>query len=583
MRLQPASAMIGSQPSGTAFLVETTPFAPRAAIAYFSMEIALAPEIHTYSGGLGVLAGDTARSCADLGLPVVFVSLVSREGYLRQSIDAAGRQVDAPDPWQPERHARRLGAKVAVVIAGREVWVQAWLYALAGGTGASIPVLLLDTDLDENAAEDRRITARLYGGDDLDRLKQELVLGVGGVRLLRALGFEIRMYHMNEGHSALLAVELLRSLRAPAPPAPGECIYDVQRVRERCIFTTHTPVEAGHDRFAYDMVAGTIGDLLEIDQLKLLGGADRLNMTRLALHLSGYINGVAKRHAETSRRLFPGYRVHAVTNGVHAATWTAPGFARLYERHFPDWLHEPEILVRADQLPDEEVWAAQREAKQRLVERVAALTGVTLDPARPILGFARRMTGYKRADLLFSDLERLAAIARRRSFQVVIAGKAHPRDGSGKALIERIHADAARLGAAPRVVFVPDYEMWLAQILVAGADIWLNTPLVPLEASGTSGMKAALNGGLNFSTLDGWWVEAWIEGRTGWAIGNGDGGKQGEDAAMLYDKLERTILPLYDEDRARWIWMMKEAISKIGSSFTSHRMMRRYASEAYLR
>jgi starch phosphorylase len=564
-------------------LVEITPFAPHADIAYFSMEIALAPEIHTYSGGLGVLAGDTARSCADLGLPVVFVSLVSRDGYLKQSIDEEGRQVDAPDPWQPERHARRIGAKVAVSIAGREVWVQAWLYALAGGTGASVPVLLLDTDLDENAAEDRSITARLYGGDELHRLKQEMVLGVGGVRLLRALGFEIRMYHMNEGHSALLAVELLRRLRAPGRSRAGERGADVAGVRERCIFTTHTPVEAGHDRFPYDMVAATIGDLIEIEQLKHFGGADMLNMTRLALHLSGYVNGVAKRHAETSRRLFPGYRVHAVTNGVHPATWASPGFARLYERHFPDWLHEPEILVRADQLPDEEVWAAHREAKQHLVDKVAALTGVALDPARPILGFARRMTGYKRPDLLFSDPGRLAAIARARSFQVVIAGKAHPQDESGKALIARIHADAARLGATPRIVFLPNYGMWLAQILVAGADLWLNTPLVPLEASGTSGMKAALNGGLNFSTLDGWWVEAWIEGRTGWAIGHGEGGGQDDDAAMLYEKLERTILPLYDEDRARWIWMMKEAISKIGCYFNSHRMMRRYASEAYLR
>jgi starch phosphorylase len=564
-------------------LTEITPFAPRADIAYFSMEIALTPEIHTYSGGLGVLAGDTARSCADLGLPVVFVSLLSRDGYLKQTIDAGGHQIDAADPWTPERHARRLGAKIALSIAGREVWVQAWFYALSGGTGASVPVLLLDTDLDENAAEDRNITARLYGGDDFDRLKQELVLGVGGVRLLRALGFEIRMFHMNEGHSALLAIELLRGLRVAGPLPSGECAYDVARVRERCIFTTHTPVEAGHDRFPYDMVGATIGDLIEIEQLKLLGGAESLNMTQLALHLSGFVNGVAKSHAETSQRLFPGYRVHAITNGIHPATWAAPSLAKLYERHFPDWLHEPEILVRADQLPDDAVWDAHREAKQRLVNKVAEITGIALDVERPLLAFARRMTGYKRPDLLFSDLERLAAIARRRSFQIVIAGKAHPRDGSGKALVERIHADAAKLGAVPRVVFLPNYEMWLAQILIAGADVWLNTPLVPLEASGTSGMKAALNGGLNFSTLDGWWVEAWIEGRTGWAIGNGEAGAHADEAETLYAKLEGTILPLYDDDRARWIWMMKEAISKIAYYFNSHRMMRRYASEAYLR
>jgi starch phosphorylase len=546
------------------------------------MEIALAPELHTYSGGLGGLAGDTARSCADLGLPVIFVSLVTRDGYLRQEIDPAGRQIDHPDPWIPERHARRLGAKVAVSVAGRDVWVQGWLYALAGGTGATVPVLLLDTELDENAPEDRHITSRLYAGDEQHRLKQELVLGVGGVRLLRAIGCDVRMFHMNEGHSALLAVELMRRTPIPGERPPGEPSYDLRRVRERCIFTTHTPVEAGHDRFDYALVERTIGGLVEIEQLKLIGGADRLNMTRLALNLSAFVNGVAKRHAETSRQLFPGYQVHAITNGVHAATWTSRGFARLFETHFPDWQHEPEILVRADQLPDEAVWSAHCDAKQHLVNKVKEITGVALDPERPIIGFARRMTGYKRADLLFTDLDRLAEIARRRSFQVVIAGKAHPKDEAGKRLIERIHADAARLGATPRVVFLPNYDMWLAQILIAGADIWLNTPLIPLEASGTSGMKAALNGVLNFSTLDGWWVEAWIEGRTGWAIGDGTAGPHEGDAAALYDKLEGTILPLYDDNRARWIWMMKESISKIPYYFNTHRMMRRYATEAYL-
>jgi len=557
---------------------------PRTHIAYFSMEIALAPEIHTYGGGLGVLAGDTARSCADLELPVVFVTLLSRTGYLRQEIDPEGRQIDGPDPWDPKRWVEPLGAKIAVRIEGREVWVRPWLHLLEGGTGFQVPVVLLDTGLDENAAGNRELTDRLYGGDEAYRLKQEIVLGIGGFRLLRALGFEIHTYHLNEGHSALLTLELLRRHRLPPEMVrPGDCVYDAPKVRELCVFTTHTPVEAGHDRFPYPLVARLLGDLIEIDQLKILAGEDWLNMTRLALNLSGYVNGVAGRHAETAHRMFPGFRVRAITNGVHAPSWTCPSFARLFQANFPEWQHEPEVLVRADQLPDDAVWDAHVTAKRELLDRVEEVCGVRLDPQLPLLGFARRMTGYKRPELLFADPERLRRIARRTPFQIVMAGKAHPRDGEGKRLIERLHAHVRELAGAVPAVFLPNYDMALARRLVAGVDVWLNTPLPPLEASGTSGMKAALNGVLNFSVLDGWWLEAWIEGRTGWAIGDGRSGGHEHDARDLYDKLENVILPRYHGDRAGWVWMMKEAISKIAYYFNSQRMMRRYASEAYLR
>jgi glycogen phosphorylase len=557
---------------------------PRTHIAYFSMEIALEPEMHTYAGGLGVLAGDTARSCADLEMPVVFVTLLSRAGYLRQGIDAQGRQIDGPDPWQPEQRVEPLGAKIAVRIEGREVWVRPWLHLLRGGTGFLVPVLLLDTDLDENDAADRRLTDRLYGGDDAYRLKQEVVLGIGGFRLLRALGFQIQTYHLNEGHSALLTLELLRRHRwRPEWARPGDCVYDTQEVRERCVFTTHTPVEAGHDRFAYELVQRVLDDVIELDQLKMLAGEDRLNMTRLALNLSRYVNGVARRHAETAHRMFPGFRVRAISNGVHGPTWTCPSFARLYQANFPHWQHEPEVLVRADQLDDDPVWDAHAAAKRHLLERVEQACGVRLDPELPLLGFARRMTGYKRPELLFADLERLRQIARRRPFQVVMAGKAHPQDGDGKRLIERLHADMRELAGTIPAAYLPNYDMALARDMVAGVDVWLNTPLPPLEASGTSGMKAAFNGVLNFSVLDGWWVEAWIEGRTGWAIGADQSAGHERDAVELYDKLEHVILPLYHGDRARWIWMVKQAISKIAYCFNSQRMMRRYASEAYIR
>jgi starch phosphorylase len=391
---------------------------------------------------------------------------------------------------------------------------------------------------------------------------------------------------MNEGHSALLTLELLRRHRLDAGDVrPGERAFDAGRVRNLCIFTTHTPVEAGHDRFDYALVERVLDGYIGIDQLKLLAGAEGLNMTRLALNLSGYVNGVAERHALTAHQMFPGFRVHAITNGVHAPTWTCPSLARLYDANFPHWRHEPEILVRADQLPDDAVWRAHREAKGDLLDRVRETAGVALDPELPVVAFARRMTGYKRLDLLFADPDRLRAIAARFPFQVVLAGKAHPRDLQGKQTIERLHGHARALTAAGLpVVFLPNYAIELTRHLVAGADVWLNTPLPPLEASGTSGMKAAMNGVLNLSVLDGWWLEACIEGRTGWAIGD-DGGFQphDDDARALYDKLEGTVLPLYAADRPGWVFMMKEAISKIAYYFNSQRMMRRYATEAYIR
>jgi glycogen phosphorylase len=572
-----------SMPTATATTIG--PYLGSTDIAYFTMEIALRTEMHTYSGGLGVLAGDTARSCADLELPIVFVSLISRQGYLRQEITPSGDQIEHPDPWAPEAFATPLRAKVAVLIEGREVWVRPWLYVLASGPGLDVPVLLLDTDLHENALEDRRITDTLYGGDEVYRLKQEIVLGIGGLRILQALGFDIRRYHMNEGHAALLALDLLRRYPRPADQVGlNKMRYDVERVRERCVFTTHTPVEAGHDRFGYPLMERLLQGYVDTEQVKVISGDDYLNLTRLALNLSDFVNGVASRHAETTTKMFPGYKIRAITNGVHLPTWAHQSFRDLFTHHFPAWAHEPEAMVRLDQLPDDEVWNAHQTAKSDLVRLVGAQTGVQLDPAAPILGFARRMTAYKRPDLLFTDLDRLLQINARHPFQLVMAGKSHPSDGAGKALIRRIHDHIADLRHHIRIAYLPNYQMDLAKTLVSGTDVWLNTPEPPLEASGTSGMKAALNGVLNLSVLDGWWVEAAIEGVTGWSIGlDGGEGQAQATAEDLYQKLESVVLPLYYNDRARWIWMMKQAISKIACYFNTQRMMRRYAAEAYLR
>ncbi len=562
-------------------------------IAYFTMEIGLRNDIPTFSGGLGVLAGDTIKSAADLGLPVVVITLLCRQGYFLQEIDAAGRQHEHPVVWDPAAHLKRLATpRVRLHVEGRKVEVQAWRYDVEshGVPGACVPVFFLDTDLEGNDPRDRAITDRLYGGDARHRLKQEAVLGIGGVRMLEALGYtRLRKYHMNEGHASLLTLELLRRSRRSIEEVWDEAlIYDRDEVRHRCVFTTHTPVEAGHDCFPWEMVREVLEEIVPLRLLKDLGGDDELNMTRLALNLSNYVNGVAKKHGAVSKGMFPGYEIHAITNGVHSYTWTCEEFKELFNLFLPGWANEPELFVRVAAIPDELLWGAHQAAKRRLLEIVEARTGRRLSPDVLTIGFARRATAYKRADLLFSDLERLRRIGTGR-LQVVYAGKAHPRDEPGKRLIESIHRFARELGEDIPVVYLENYDMELALRLVSGVDVWLNTPLRPREASGTSGMKAAHNGVVNFSVLDGWWIEGHIEGFTGWSIGpeptenslvENDGR---QDAESLYQKLEQKVLPVYYGERHTWIRMMQNAIGKNAYFFNTHRMMRRYVTEAYIR
>jgi starch phosphorylase len=559
-----------------------------AKIAYFTMEIGLNQEIPTYSGGLGVLAGDTIKSAADLGLPMVAVTLLTSKGYYTQELTEDGTQVEHPVQWDPTELLERLPDKVPITIEDRQVYVGAWKYKVESMTGSSVPVYFLDTDLEENSPEDRDITHQLYGGDEAYRLKQEIVLGIGGVRMLHELGINVFKYHLNEGHSALLTLELLQWYRLDIRETWDEkLVWDVESVQERCIFTTHTPVEAGHDKFPWDLVSSILGEPVPMEVMKDLGGQDHLNMTLLALNLSNYINGVAKRHGEVSREMFRGYHIHSITNGVHSYTWTCENFQELYNRYLPGWANEPELFVRIDTVPDEEVWQAHVAAKEKMIGRIQEHTGVTLSPDILTIGFARRATSYKRADLLFADIQRLGKIGNGK-LQVIYAGKAHPKDEPGKELIRRIFSHSKELNGKVTVVYLPDYNMETACCLVSGVDVWLNTPLRPMEASGTSGMKAAHNGVPNFSILDGWWVEGHIEGLTGWSIGphpeeeqatdyNGTG-----DVEDLYVKLENIIMPLYYNNRTGWIRIMKNAIGKNAYYFNSHRMMRRYVTFAYL-
>jgi len=546
-------------------------------IAYFSMEIGIRSDIPTYSGGLGVLAGDSVRSCADLRIPLVAVTLVSRRGYFRQQITEWGDQIEHPDDWEPSMIMRLLPDTVTVRIDGRDVLIKSWLYDIQSPTGGLVPVIFLDTDVPENDPEDRGITSLLYGGDDRYRLKQEMVLGIGGVRMLNALKFKINKYHMNEGHSGLLTLELQKKND-----------MDADRTRDLCIFTTHTPVEAAFDKFSYDDVKAILGEEFSPEELKKYAGPDRLNMTLLALNLSKYVNGVTNAHMEYSKNLFPGYHLRAITNGVHPYTWTCEPFRELFDTHIPGWANEPELLVRVDEISHQKIWNAHIEAKKLLIDYINKSTEAGLDINALTLGFARRATAYKRAALIFSDMDRLRDINKRGRLQLVFAGKAHPRDETGKGIIKEIHNFRSQLQGDVSVVYLENYNMELASRLTSGVDVWLNTPLPPNEASGTSGMKAAYNGVINFSVLDGWWIEGCIEGVTGWAIGprprelKVEKERRVRELKDLYNKLEYLVVPMFYNNRDAWTSMMRSSIGKIAYYFHSHRMMRRYATEAYL-
>jgi glycogen phosphorylase len=557
-------------------------------IAYFSMEIGLLSDMPTYSGGLGVLAGDTIRAAADLKVPMVGVTLLHRKGYFYQRLDASGRQTEEPVDWAVDDFLTALPARASVTIEGRSVVLRAWKFDVAGPGDFSVPVYFLDSDVAENAAWDRTLTHYLYGGDLHYRLCQEVILGIGGVRMLRALGHrEIARYHMNEGHSSLLALELLdEDARGAGRPAPNR--DDVQTVREKCVFTTHTPVAAGHDQFPMALVNQILGrqDVEEMKDVFCCG--DVLNLTFLALNLSRYVNGVAKKHGEIARLMFAGYDVDAITNGIHAATWAAEPFAELYNRYIPGWHQDNSSLRSAMGIAKQEIWQAHRAAKRALLQLVNREMNSGMDTDVFTLGFARRAAAYKRTDLLFSDIERLKAIAERCGrLQIIYAGKAHPQDQTGKEQIQKIFRARDQLRDQIRIAYLENYSMEIGKMMTAGVDVWLNTPLPPMEASGTSGMKAAVNGVPSLSVLDGWWIEGCIEGVTGWSIGPADGrtaavSDHSRDAASLYDRLEQVVMPLYYHNRDDYLDVMRHAIALNGSFFNTHRMLLQYVLKAYL-
>jgi starch phosphorylase len=582
-------------------------------VAYFSMEIALENAMPSYSGGLGDISGDTVRAAADLRLPMVAVSLLYRKGYFTQRLAEDGSQTEEPVEWRVEDFLEEEPMRANVSIEDRRVELRCWRYSVQGVRGFEVPVYFLDADLPSNAASDRNLTGTLYGGDSYYRLCQEVVLGIGGVRILRALGYDdLTRYHMNEGHAALLSLELLgeEAREAGRSSIRGE---DINKVRGKCVFTTHTPVPAGHDRFPMEYLtrvfpkqtdfldlkdasaAELMKRVLQADQSypgiqEAARGGAILNLTQLALGLSTYVNGVAKVHGETSRQMFPHVPIEAITNGVHAGTWTSPAFQQLFDRYIPSWREDNYSLRGALGLPAEDVWSAHLIAKHELFEEVRKKTGLNFDVEVFTIGFARRATGYKRADLILADLDRLRQIAKNAgAFQIIYAGKAHPNDGGGKDIIRHIFQAKKALRKTVPTVFLDNYDLDLGGKITSGVDLWLNTPQFPLEASGTSGMKAALNGVPSLSILDGWWVEGHIEGVTGWSIGESRrvaaapvATDNAAEAESLYSKLEGVILPMYYNERSRFLGVMQHAIAINGSFFNTQRMVQQYITDAYL-
>ncbi|MDQ3908616.1 MAG: alpha-glucan family phosphorylase [Acidobacteriota bacterium] len=604
-------------------------------VAYFCAEFGIHNSLPLYSGGLGVLAGDHLKSASDLGVPLVAVGLFYNYGYFRQRLRRDGWQEEKYSKTDPTRLPIALARdpetgepiKFTLEIRGREVRVRSWVVRVG-----RVKLYLLDTNLDENTETDRYITGHLYGGDRETRCVQEIVLGVGGVRLLRSLGVDPSVFHLNEGHSAFLTLELARELIAG-----GATFADAApRVRERCVFTTHTPVAAGHDEFTPQLVEHCFGrgfiESLRMDAREFINlgrvvpddEAELFGLTPLALKMCRSTNGVSRKHGEVSRELwlkaYPGrpadeVPITSVTNGVHAPTWVAPLVRELYERHVgEDWgerVCDAEAWGRAvARMPDEELWRAHMLLKRRLIAFVRDRVFQTrlrrgdierAEHARTLfdadvltIGFARRVAAYKRWSLILTDMERLLRIIanEERPVQLIFAGKAHPHDETAKEILQRIAQWKFHPLVTRRAVFIQDYDHEVARQLVQSVDVWMNVPRRPLEASGTSGEKVAMNGGLNLSVLDGWWLEG-CDGRNGWAVGGehllpSEAGEDASDAEALYRTLEEDVVPAYYERDERgiptlWVAMMKHAIETLVPRFNSDRMVREYVKRIYLK
>jgi starch phosphorylase len=598
-------------------------------IAYFSAEFALHQSLPIYAGGLGVLAGDHCKEASDLGIPLIGIGFMYPQGYFHQNISSDGRQEEVYErldwtdaPINPAFTPEGKPCVIAVPLGTRTVLAAVWRVNVG-----RVKLYLLDTDLEENAPWDRELSARLYGGDRETRIQQEIILGIGGVRLLKALGLSPSVYHLNEGHAAFVVLQRIRDFCEEG--WTFEAALD--EVRRTTVFTTHTPVPAGHDAFPFHLVethlSGAWGDLGGLRERFLTlghydsGGGALFNMTALALRTAGAVNGVSRLHGETTKRMWspiwPGtdyeqLPVRSLTNGVHVPTWLSAEMKRVLETHLgPQWLDDhddPSRLDKVMEIPDEDIWAARQRLRTYLLSFIRERArsrwsasglairvvggGTMFDDHSLTIGFARRFTAYKRPELIFRDIERLARIlnAPGRPVQIIFAGKAHPADEDGKHLLQHIYKQALNPRFGGRIAFVDDYDLHVAHFLVQGCDVWLNNPRKPLEASGTSGMKAALNGTPHLSIGDGWWSEGYT-GDNGWVIegtANSDDHQAQDwaDAQALYTLLETQLVPaFYDRDAAgiprRWLQTVKQAIRTVLPRFSARRMVKEYVRDMY--
>ncbi len=552
-------------------------------LAYFTMEVALQPDIPTYSGGLGVLAGDTLRSMADLEIPAVAISLSYSTGYFYQVIDPSGYQTEREIRWEFSSEFDKVPVTISLPLQDKQFYVSAWQYNVIGQTGHVIPVYLLDTNISSNEPWQRQFTHVLYDATPFQRLVQEMILGMGGVKLLEALGYKnMKTYHMNEGHAAFLSLQLLQDHEEGPREENLEKLW--AEIRNKIIFTTHTPVPAGHDKFSYDIFNDSFRDRVP-ENIKKLAGENQVNMTLLALNTSRWSNAVSQKHGEVTREMFPDHNIDAITNGVHSAFWTCEPIQAVFDKYLPGWRMKPALLAKALQIDNDDLWRAHQKAKRTLLDYEKSHSWVLLDKNLLTIGFARRVTNYKRHLLIFQDMERLARICRKK-VQFIFAGKAHPRDSDGKNIIKRIHDISDNLWESygVRVVFLENYDMDLSRTMTSGVDIWMNTPIRYLEASGTSGMKAAHNGVLNLSVLDGWWIEGYeFEPLAGWPIGPkpddfdaNEPANWNNEAGDIYEALENEAIPIYFHNWQKWTERMKHAI-RLGSYFNTHRMVEEYA------
>jgi len=538
-------------------------------VGYFTAEIGLWSELHTYSGGLGVLAGDHVKSAADAEVPLVGVTLLYRKGYGRQHLDEDGIQTETYRDLDPAQHLQDTGMDISLPLDGGELWAKVWRADITGVSGHEVPVYFLDTFHPKNTEKHLDLGLTLYGGDDWVRIRQEYLLGVGGLRLLDKLGHDLDGLHLNEGHCTFALLEML---------GKG---WTREQLAKRVLFTTHTPVPAGHDRFEWDAVKEVLGDLLPSDAKQLVIDAGdpeegrRISMSHLAVALSGPVNAVSNLNAWVASSMFADHHIAPITNGVHHLTWTSPMMGDLFDEQLPGWREDPTKLAHAGKIPTEELVDARDVARKVLRELVQTSTGVRLDKNRLTIGFARRFATYKRANLVFSDLERLREIGAGK-IQFVFSGKAHPRDEGGKALIKSIFDSAKDLEQDIPVAFLEDYSMATGLAMTGGVDIWLNNPIRPMEASGTSGMKAAMNGVPNCSILDGWWPEGCEHGVNGWAIGKADDERDDvRDAKNVLDVIENEVLPAWDEGDEKWCELMRASIAT-SARFTGARMISDY-------